>query len=194
MAVNESLFVKVTRMFNGGFAMGPKQSWRLQGAVLVAGMGVLALGILVASRQPQPVTTASAMEQEVEQPAERTAATRRARARQAENAVNTAVATSRANASAQSADTGIVSISGCLEQDDDVFRLKDTEGMNAPKARSWKSGFLKKGSTTVGVVDPSHELPLASQVGRRVRITGTLADRQMQVDAIHRVAAACKAN
>ena len=191
MAVNESLFVKVTRMFNGGFAMGPKQSWRLQGAVLVAGMGVLALGILVASRQPQPVTTASAMEQEVEQPAERTAATRRARARQAENAVNTAVATSRANASAQSADTGIVSISGCLEQDDDVFRLKDTEGTNAPKARSWKSGFLKKNSASVVLVDPPKKLRLPDHVGERVSLTGVLVDREMQVRAVHRAAGSC---
>jgi hypothetical protein len=192
MAVNESLFVKVTRMFNGGFAMGPKQSWRLQGAVLVAGMGVLALGILVASRQPQPVTTASAMEQEVEQPAERTAATRRARARQAENAVNTAVATSRANASAQSADTGIVSISGCLEQDDDVFRLKDTEGMNAPKARSWKSGFLKKGAAKVEIVDVSNRLRLKSHVGKRVTVTGQLHEKEMIANSVRRLAASCE--
>jgi len=192
MAVNESLFVKVTRMFNGGFAMGPKQSWRLQGAVLVAGMGVLALGILVASRQPQPVTTASAMEQEVEQPAERTAATRRARARQAENAVNTAVATSRANASAQSADTGIVSISGCLEQDDDVFRLKDTEGTNAPKARSWKSGFLKKGAAKVEIVDVSNRLRLKSHVGKRVTVTGQLHEKEMIANSVRRLAASCE--
>jgi len=172
--------------------MGPKQSWRLQGAVLVAGMGVLALGILVASRQPQPVTTASAMEQEVEQPAERTAATRRARARQAENAVNTAVATSRANASAQSADTGIVSISGCLEQDDDVFRLKDTEGTNAPKARSWKSGFLKKGAAKVEIVDVSNRLRLKSHVGKRVTVTGQLHEKEMIANSVRRLAASCE--
>ena len=193
MALNRSLLMQVTRMFNGGFAMGPKKSWRLQGAVLVAGMGVLALGILVASRQPQPVTTTSAMEQEVEQPGDRTAATRRVRARQAENAVNTAVATSRASETpAQAADTGIVSISGCLEQDDDVFRLKDTEGSNAPKARSWKSGFLKKGAAKVEIVDVSNRLRLKSHVGKRVTITGQLHEKEMIANSVRRLAASCE--
>src|SRR5262249_1778849 len=41
-----------------------------------------------------------------------------------------------------------VTINGCLEMtvDQDQFRLTDTGGAGAPKARSWKSGFLKKGS------------------------------------------------
>ena len=171
--------------------MGPTKSWRLQGAVLVAGMGVLALGILVASRQPQPVTTASAMEQGMEQPGESSAAARKARARQAENAVNAAVVTSRA-AEAQSADTGIVTITGCLEQDDDVFRLKDTGGVNAPKARSWKSGFLKKGAAKVEIVDASNRLRLKNHVGRRVSVTGQLHEKEMLANSVRRIAASCE--
>jgi hypothetical protein len=193
MALNRSQLTQIKRMFNGGFAMGPKKSWRLQGAVLVAGMGVLALGILVASRQPQPVTTTAAMERDGDQAAASTTSARRARARQAENAVNTAVVAARASeAPAQAADTGIVSLSGCLEQDDDVFRLKDTEGSNAPKARSWKSGFLKKGSAKVEIVDVSNRLRLKSHVGKRVTVTGQLHEKELLANSVRRLAATCE--
>jgi hypothetical protein len=184
------LLMQITRLFNGGFAMSPKKSWRLQGAVLVAGMGVLALGILVASRQPQPVTTASAMEQEVERGVEGSA--RKARARDAENAVNSAVAASNVGGAQSAADTGIVTITGCLEQDDDVFRLKDTEGLNAPKARSWKSGFLKKGAAKVEIVDASNRLRLKSHVGKRVRVTGQLHEKEMLANSVRRIASSCE--
>src|SRR5438445_12949903 len=40
-----------------------------------------------------------------------------------------------------------VTITGCLERDAEKFRLKDTAGDNAPRARSRKSGFLEQGST-----------------------------------------------
>jgi hypothetical protein len=193
MALNRSHLLQIKRMFNGGIAMGPKKSLRLQGAVLVAGMGVLALGILVASRQPQPVMTTAAMEQDLEQTGTSTTAARRARARQAENAVNTAVVTSRASdAPAQAADNGIVTISGCLEQDDDVFRLKNTEGANAPKARSWKSGFLKKGSAKVDIVDVSNRLRLKSHVGKRVTVTGQLHEKELLANSVRRLAASCE--
>jgi hypothetical protein len=86
-----------------------------------------------------------------------------------------------------------VTITGCLERADEGFRLTSTEGANAPKSRSWKSGFLKKGAAAVDVVDVSHELALASQVGRRVSITGTLVDRQLQASGMRRVASSCKA-
>ena len=39
-----------------------------------------------------------------------------------------------------------VTVTGCLERTDEGFRMKDTSGADAPKSRSWKSGFLKKGS------------------------------------------------
>jgi len=83
-------------------------------------------------------------------------------------------------------------ITGCLERADDGFRLKDTEGENAPKSRSWKSGFLKKGAASISVTDPSRSLRLASQVGHRVTVTGALANRELRAAAIHQVAATCK--
>jgi hypothetical protein len=86
-----------------------------------------------------------------------------------------------------------VTITGCLERTDATFRLKETSGADAPKARSWKSGFLKKGSASIEVVDPAHTLKLADNVGRRVSVTGTLVDREMQVRSLRRVAPSCSA-
>jgi hypothetical protein len=182
--------MQIKRMFKGGFAMGPKKSWRLQGAVLVAGMGVLALGILVASRQPRPLTTTAAMEQEAQQPAANSVVARKARARRAESAVNTAVAASR-EVETPAGDTGIVTITGCLERDDDTFRLKDTEGAGAPKSRSWKSGFLKKGAAKVEIVDASNRFKLQNHVGKRVSVTGQLHEKEMLASSVRRVASSC---
>ena len=84
-----------------------------------------------------------------------------------------------------------VTITGCLEQDDETFRLKNTTGDQAPKARSWKSGFLKKNSASIEVVDASNKAQLPSHVGQRVVVTGMLVDREMQVRSLRRVATSC---
>jgi hypothetical protein len=84
-----------------------------------------------------------------------------------------------------------VTITGCLEQDDETFRLKNTSGDQAPKARSWKSGFLKKNSAAIEVVDVSNKVQLPSHVGQRVVVTGMLVDREMQVRSLRRVATTC---
>lgn len=86
-----------------------------------------------------------------------------------------------------------VTVTGCLERTGEGFRMKDTGGADAPKARSWKSGFLKKGSTPVDVVDPAHGLQLADYVGGRVSVTGTLVDREMRARSLRRIGS-CKAN
>jgi hypothetical protein len=83
-------------------------------------------------------------------------------------------------------------ITGCLERDDKAFRLKDTTGTDAPKSRSWKSAFLKKGSASVHVSDPANRLKLSSHIGERVSVTGTLVDREMQVRSLQRVAGSCE--
>jgi hypothetical protein len=84
-----------------------------------------------------------------------------------------------------------VTITGCLERTDETFRLKDTVGADAPKSRSWKSGFLKRGSTRVDLVDGSHRWNLQGHVGQRVAVTGTLIDREIHVQSLSRVAASC---
>ena len=85
-----------------------------------------------------------------------------------------------------------VTIAGCLERDDETFRLKDTSGADAPRSRSWKSAFLKKGSAPVDVVDASKRLKLTNHVGQRVSVTGTLSDGEMQIRSLRRIAASCK--
>jgi hypothetical protein len=82
-------------------------------------------------------------------------------------------------------------IIGCLELDDETFRLKDTEGDEAPKARSWKSGFLRRSNTAVEVVDVADRLRLSTHVGHRISLTGTLIDREIQARSVKMVAASC---
>jgi hypothetical protein len=84
-----------------------------------------------------------------------------------------------------------VTVAGCLARAGKSFRLTNTEGADAPKARSWKSGFLKKGSAPVEVVDASNRLRLSHHVGHRVALTGTLVDRQMQARSLQPIAASC---
>jgi hypothetical protein len=82
-----------------------------------------------------------------------------------------------------------VTIAGCLERSGDTFRLKDTSGNDAPKSRSWKSGFLKKSSSPVTVVDWSNRLN--DHVGKRISVSGMFVDGEMRVRSLRRLAASC---
>ena len=86
-----------------------------------------------------------------------------------------------------------MTITGCLENAHDAFRLKDTSGADAPKARSWKSGFLKKSTPSIEVVDAANRLQLPAHVGQRVSVTGVLVDREMKARSLKRIAASCDA-
>jgi hypothetical protein len=85
-----------------------------------------------------------------------------------------------------------VTITGCLEISvkQDEFRLTDTEGLDAPRSRSWRTGFLKKRSAAVALVEPSDGLALQTHVGRRVAATGMLTSHDLKVSAL-RVVGAC---
>jgi hypothetical protein len=85
-----------------------------------------------------------------------------------------------------------VTVSGCLELNDQTFRLKDTAGADAPKARSWKSGFLTKRAAAIRLVDAVNTLKLPSHVGQRVSATGTLVDGEMRARALQSVAPSCR--
>jgi hypothetical protein len=85
----------------------------------------------------------------------------------------------------------VVTLTGCLVRSDKDFRLNDTTGLNAPKSRSWKSGFLAKRPASISIVPSSSELPLSKHVGERVTVSGTLIERQMQVRTLRRVSASC---
>jgi hypothetical protein len=85
-----------------------------------------------------------------------------------------------------------VTITGCLEisVNHDEFRLTDTEGLDAPRSRSWRTGFLKKRSAAVALVEPADDLALPTHVGRRVAATGLLTSHDLKVSAL-RVVGAC---
>lgn len=85
----------------------------------------------------------------------------------------------------------VVTLTGCLARSDNEFRLKDASGLNAPKARSWKSGFLTKRSAQISIVPASGELPLSKHVGERVTVSGTLIDRELKVRTLRRVSSSC---
>ena len=86
-----------------------------------------------------------------------------------------------------------VTITGCLETivDEDRFRLTDIEGADAPKARSWRSGFLTKRSAPVELVDLSNPLEVRKYVGRRVVATGLLTSRELRVRSLQSAGASC---
>jgi hypothetical protein len=87
----------------------------------------------------------------------------------------------------------VVTITGCLEErKDQTFRLKNTTGVDAPKSRGWKSGFLKKGSTSIDLVDAANRAKLQNHVGEQISVTGMLADKEMQVRSLKRVAESCE--
>ena len=154
-------------------------------AVVAIAVCVTAGGIIVAARQPSRPVTLPSKDVRVEMSPMPTAPARTVPASNASD--NSSVA------AAASVTAAPVTVAGCLAREGEGFRLKDTAGTAAPKARSWKSGFLKKGSTTVDVVDPAHTLNLAGQVGRRVSVTGALAGREMTARSLRRLGASCTA-
>jgi hypothetical protein len=156
-------------------AIGPK-------ATLVVAGCVMAGGILIAARQQTPAVLTTTPRQEMAMMPE-------ARARSLPPSSGAAVTSTAAATSTPK--TPPVTITGCLERDGDGFRLKDTSGTDAPRSRSWKSGFLKKGPAPIDVVDAVSTLKLTDQVGQRVSVTGTLVDRDMHARTVRRVGASC---
>jgi len=147
---------------------------------------ILGTGILIAARTSEPVSTAA-------QPAKAQAPV--PAARPATASVTTSVVGAKVAAKPQGAEAKAperVTIEGCLVQDDETFRLKNTTGEDAPKGRSWKSGFLHKGSKTLEVVDARHRLNLAKHVGERVSVSGMMLDeKELQGSAIKKLAESC---
>ena len=101
--------------------------------------------------------------------------------------------TSPASVSTGSVMPTLVTITGCLEisTDGDTFRLNDLEGADAPKSRSWRTGFLKRRPAPVTLVEPPDRLTLTSNVGRRVAATGQLASRELKVSSLRVVGSSC---
>ena len=102
-----------------------------------------------------------------------------------------AEAKAKAKAKAKATTASAVTVSGCLEHDDEVFRLTDTGGAQAPKERSWKTGFIRKRNSDLQVVDASKKLKLRDHVGHRVSMTGNVAEREMRASSMRHLAASC---
>jgi hypothetical protein len=102
-----------------------------------------------------------------------------------------ASATAPSAAPARETNNEPVTVTGCLELDNQEYRLTETEGENAPKSRSWKSGFIKKHASNLEVVDASKSLRLATHLGQRVTVTGVVVDRQMQARSLVVAARSC---
>ena len=87
---------------------------------------------------------------------------------------------------------GTVTVTGCLEASgNNRFQLTDTEGTDAPRSRSWRSGFLKKRSTSVALVTPPDPETLRTQVGQRIAATGQLTSRELRVTSVEVLGARC---
>jgi hypothetical protein len=166
------------------------------GSIAVAVICVIAAAMLIGAHQPPPPADIASVDTQPATAARQAGA--KTAAAMAPMAGGVADETLAANApagesaaKAHAAKSAPVTITGCLERADETFRLKDTTGVDAPKSRSWKSGFLKKGSTSIEVVDVANRLKLPDHVGQRVSVTGTLVDREMQIRSLQRVAASC---
>jgi hypothetical protein len=153
-------------------------------AILVIGLSVMAM--LIAGREPKPAVARNDSPNAT-----------RAMARSAAVVPAIADATGTTGSSIEPASSQAVTmvkpvtITGCLERDDDTFRLRDATGTNAPKARSWKTGFIKKGPAAIEIIDAAHRLKLTDLVGRRVSVTGVLVDREMRARSVQRIAPSC---
>jgi hypothetical protein len=156
--------------------------WTVRPVVAGSGIGVLVVTMVVvvaAYQSPSPT-----VQKKADTAAARTAGSNGSMAAGAN-------APARASAPTQVGQTARVTITGCLERSDETFKLTDTSGTNSPTSRSWKSGFLKKRPAHIEVVDSVKRLNLASHVGERVSVTGTLVDREMHAGSVQRVSSSC---
>ena len=150
---------------------------------------IVATAILIVARSSEPTIAAASVT-----PAEATVAITPARqtpVAKTQKPSATAAKPASAQAAGSIAGANLATVEGCLVQDNQEFRLKNTSGEDAPKGRSWKSGFLHKGAKTIDVVDDTHRLNLARHVGERVIITGILDGSDLQGTSLKRVAGSC---
>jgi len=172
----------VSRAKKGGQAVHAKTRARVIVAIIGGVIGVtgaVAVSMFAAPSAPAPASpgaaTASKPSTASNLSPQRAAENRKAQAELASPSAGYAEGTTGTTLKASP-----ITLTGCLEQRGDEFRLKDASGTDAPKSRSWKTGFLTKHTPAIDVVDATHKLKLADHVGQRVSVTGTLVDREMQ--------------
>lgn len=179
-------------MVNLTKSAGPKKPHVPPGIAQVAAVSVVVLlavgAIIVVAQKATPAATASPAKSatvSATAPAAKTTATTAKKGAPAKGK------TANGAGSAQAAPE-IVTITGCLEQKEDGFRLKDTGGTDVPKSRSWKTLGMTKHASTVSLVDTSNRLKLGSHVGQRVSVTGALVDKDLQGRSLKSLASSCE--
>jgi hypothetical protein len=85
----------------------------------------------------------------------------------------------------------VTTISGCLERSRSKFRLTDMIGEHAPKSRSWKTGFFRKGSAKLDLIAETDRLKFEPHVGYRVDVTGALFKKVMHARSLNPTPARC---
>jgi hypothetical protein len=174
--------------------MPSKKTAKLTGNHRTAAIGLIVVcivgtAILIAARSSEPTAAPVAAETPAPPAPVKTAAI----PARAPKATGDAAAKPQAGeTAANAAPAEPATIVGCLVQEDETFRLKNTSGDDAPKGRSWKSGFLKKSNKTIPLVDERHRLNLASHVGERVSVSGMLDEHELQGTSLKRVAETCE--
>ena len=159
------------------------QAAKVAGASLVAFVAVGAIVLVAHQATPAsrvaPAAKPSAVSQPAPEPAKKTAA----------------VSGKTANGKGIVHAPQVVTITGCLEEkkDDkgDVFRLKDTDGAEAPKSRSWKTLGMTKHTSSLTLLDSTKKLKLGSHVGERVSVTGTLNEKELQLKSMKALGPSC---
>jgi hypothetical protein len=172
--------------------------WPISSRAIVLGVTcvVAAAALIAASRSgPGPdVARAATVSKQM------TPASKSVRAQVAQSTVKPTAVVSAPQAAAVSSkgpapveEIAPVTITGCLERDGVTFWLNDVSGVpDTPKGRSWKSGFLKKRPSRVGVVSTTNALKLPNHVGERVAATGAFMNGAMRARSLRRLAASCK--
>jgi hypothetical protein len=149
---------------------------------------IVGTAMLIVARSSEPTSAASVVP---EQPIVALAPIQQTPVAKAQKPSTFAAKPASAQSAAAVPGAELATIEGCLVQDADQFQLKNTSGEDAPRGRSWKSGFLHRSSKTIDILDQSHRLNLARHVGERVTITGLLDDRELQGTSLKRVAESC---
>lgn len=161
------------------------------GAMLVTAMCVTGAVIVIAAHEMTPNTRAASTSAPAASEVVTVSPKPVASTGVTDPAVVTPVNTDTEADKTSTTSTAPVTIFGCLERSKDTYRLTDTDGVDAPKSRSWKTGFLKKGSASVEVVDPANRARLSTHVGHRIGVTGTMSQKQLQVRSVRKISSSC---
>jgi len=165
----------------------PKKSMKSPKIAQVIAIALVAMiavaGLVLAAYQATPSKTATVAVQP--------AATTESTAPVQQSTTKKPASAHAANANGTAQEPERVTFTGCLEENHDTFKLKNAEGQDAPKSRSWKTGFLTKHSASLTLLDQKNRMKLGNHVGERVSVTGMLSEHDLEVRSISRVANTC---